>query len=195
MTAIKNEHPGAFFDPFMNFLIRDIAMGIGISPELLWNLTTTGGAVVRGVFATDQVFLDSLQELLINQFCRRYWIFWLWHEIKAGRFAYPGDDWWKHAWVKPARITVDFTKDGKLLADLCDLGLLSPDRYYGMQGLDAETQELDVIRRRARRKKQVEEVSVEEGVELTVEECFPPPPGATNVNQLEQNQSDKEQAK
>jgi len=68
---------------------------------------------------------------------------------------------------------------------LCDRGLLSPERYYGMQGLDAEAEELDVIRRRARRKVMVEQIAEEEGVELTVEECFPPPPGATNVNQLE----------
>jgi hypothetical protein len=78
-------------------------------------------------------------------------------------------------------VTVDFTKDGKLLADLVDRGLLSPERYYGMQGLDAETEELDVIRRRARRKVMVEEIAAEEGVELTVTECFPPPPGSTQV--------------
>lgn len=182
LTPLQNPHPGQSFDPFMSFLIRDIAWGVGISPELLWNITTTGGANARLVLASDQMLFEELQQLLINQFCRRFWIFWLWHEIKAGRISYPGDDWWKHTWILPARLTVDFTKDGKLLADLCDRGLLSPDRYYGMQGLDAETEELDVIRRRARRKKQVEEVAAEEGVELTVEECFPPPPGATNVN-------------
>lgn len=177
--TLANAHPGATFEPFMNYLIRDISWGVGVSPEVLWDLTTTGGAVVRGVLQSDQICFEELQDLLVNQFCRRFWIFWLWHEIQAGRLPHPGDDWWKHSWLYPARMTVDFTKDGKLLADLVDRGLLSPERYYGMQGLDAETEELDVIRRRARRKVMVEEIAAEEGVELTVMECFPPPAGAT----------------
>jgi capsid protein len=179
IQTLTNSHPGSSFEPFMNYLIRDVSWGLGISPELLWNITTTGGANVRGMFQSDQMMFEELQELLINQFCRRFWVFWLWQEIKNGRLPYPGEDWWKHDWLRPARMTVDFTKDGKLLASLVDQGLLSPERYYGMQGLDAETEEYDVIRRRARRKKMVEEVSAEEGVELTVMECFPPPAGAT----------------
>lgn len=179
ITTLENQHPGQSFEPFMRYLTREVAWGIGISPELLWDITETGGANVRLVLASDQIFFEKLQQLLINQFCRRFYIFWLWHEIKAARIAYPGDDWWRHDWLTPAKLTVDFTKDGKLLADLVDRGLLSPERYYGMQGLDAETEELDVIRRRARRKVMVEEIAAEEGIELTVQECFPPPPGAT----------------
>jgi capsid protein len=177
--TLENQHPGQSFEPFMRYLTRDIAWGIGISPELLWDITETGGANVRLVVASDQIFFEKIQQLLINQFCRRFYVFWLWHEIKAGRISYPGDDWWRHDWLTPAKITVDFTKDGKLMADLVDRGLLSPERYYGMQGLDAETEENDVIRRRARRKVMVEQVAAEEGVDLTVQECFPPPPGAT----------------
>lgn len=169
----------------MSYLARDICWGIGVSPEILWAIAGVGGANTRYILADAQIFWEELQNLLINQFCRRFYIFWLWHEILAGRIQFI-DDWWKHEWQPPGKVTVDFTKDGKLLADLCDRGLLSPDRYYGMQGLDAEAQELDVIRRRARRKIQVAQVAAEEGVELTVEECFPPPPGATNVNPPQQ---------
>jgi capsid protein len=181
LTPLKNEHPGESFDPFMEYLTRDICWGIGVSPEILWAIAGIGGANTRYVLADAQVFFSKLQQWLINIFCRRFYVFWLWHEIQAGRLAYPGDDWWRHQWLTPERVTVDFTKDGKLLADLVDRGLLSPERYYGMQGLDAETEELDVIRRRARRKVMVEAIAAEEGVELTVQECFPPPPGSTNV--------------
>lgn len=197
LTTLKNDHPGQSFDPFMGYLTRDICWGIGVSPEVLWAIAGIGGANTRYVLADAQVFFSKLQKWIINQFCRRFYIFWLWHEMEADRIVYPGDDWWRHQWLPPARITVDFTKDGKLLADLCDRGLLSPERYYGMQGLDAEAEELDVIRRRARRRKMVEQIKSEEGVpELTVEECFPPPPGATNVNQNEdKNQVDESTSK
>jgi capsid protein len=181
LTPLKNEHPGESFDPFMAYLTRDICWGIGVSPEILWAIAGIGGANTRYVLADAQVFFSKLQQWLINVFCRRFYVYWLWHEIQAGRLSYPGNDWWRHQWLCPERVTVDFTKDGKLLADLVDRGLLSPERYYGMQGLDAETEELDVIRRRARRKVMVEEIAAEEGVELTVTECFPPPPGSTQV--------------
>jgi capsid protein len=191
--TLENTHPGSAFEPFLNFLIRDISWGIGVSPELLWDITTTGGANSRAVIASDQIFFEELQQLLVNQFCRRFWVYWLWHEIQAERLPYPGDDWWKHDWLMPQRMTLDFTKDGKLLADLVDRGLLSPERYYGMQGLDAETEELDVIRRRARRKVMVEEIAAEEGVDLTVMECFPPPAGATYATQIGQEELEEEE--
>lgn len=193
LQTLKNEHPGGAFDPFMSYLIRDIAWGVGVSPELLWDITTAGGANNRFIVASDQVFFEEIQQLLINQFCRRFWVYWLWHEMQAGRITYPGDDWWKHDWLPPGKLTVDFAKDGKMLADLVDRGLLSPERYYGMQGLDAETEELDVIRRRARRKVMVEEIAKEEGVELTVTECFPPPPGATYAAALDQSGNSTDQ--
>jgi lambda family phage portal protein len=193
IQTLDNPHPGSSFEPFMNYLIRDISWGVGVSPELLWDITTTGGANSRAVVASDQVFFEELQQLMVNQFCRRFWVFWLWHEIEAGRLPYPGDDWWRHSWLMPQRMTLDFTKDGKLLADLVDRGLLSPERYYGMQGLDAETEELDVIRRRARRKVMVEEIAAEEGVELTVMECFPPPAGATYATAIGQEDLEEEE--
>jgi lambda family phage portal protein len=193
ISQLRNEHPGSAFEPFMRYLTRDIAWGIGISPELLWDITETGGANVRLVLASDQIFFEKLQQLLINQFCRRFYVYWLWREIEAGRISYPGEDWWRHDWLTPSKLTVDFTKDGKLLADLVDRGLLSPERYYGMQGLDAETEELDVIRRRARRKAMVEEIAAEEGVELTVQECFPPPPGATYAQPIGQEDVEEEE--
>ena len=179
ITTLANPHPGASFEPFMNYLIRDISWGIGISPEILWAIAGIGGANTRYVLADAQVFFQELQQLLVNQFCSRFWVFWIWHEIEAGRLSYPGEDWWRHDWIPPGRITVDFTKDGKLLADLVDRGLLSSERYYGMQGLDADTEEENVIRRMATRKKMVSMIAAEQGVELSVAECFPAAPGSS----------------
>jgi hypothetical protein len=48
-----------------------------------------------------------------------------------------------------------------------------------MLGEDSETQMEDIIREAARRKKMVVEIAAEEGVELTLQEVFPPAPGAS----------------
>lgn len=190
---LQNPHPGSTFEPFMDFLIRDIASGFPIHAEIIWKMINAGGANMRGLLAIALPLFEDLRQMLINQFCRRFWVFWVWHEIEAGRLSYPGKDWWAHDWIPPRNPTVDFTKDGKLLADLVSRGLLSEDRYYAMQGLDAEQEDETVIRRKARQKQMVAEISAQEGVEVTVDECFPPPPGSTNVNQPEEEPEEPEE--
>jgi len=67
------------------------------------------------------------------------------------------------------------------MSDLMLRGQISPQRYYALQGLDADTQDADIIRFAARRKKLVQEIAKEEGVELTTSEVFPPAPGSPVV--------------
>lgn len=195
LTPIINPHPGSSFTPFMEFLVRDIAAGFGVPPEVIWDITKAGGANMRGAFEIASYVTEELQQLLINQFCRRFWVFWVWHEIEAGRLPYPGDDWWRHDWIPPRNPTVDFTKDGKLLADLVDRGSLSPDRYYAMQGLDAEAEDESVIRRRVRREQMIQEIAGEAKIELNFEDCFPPAAGATNVNQKDEENGPEKKKK
>ena len=64
------------------------------------------------------------------------------------------------------------------MSDLLLRGQISPQRYYALQGLDADKQDEDIIRFAARRKKLIQEIGAEEGVDLTVSEVFPPAPGA-----------------
>ena len=89
-----------------------------------------------------------------------------------------GEDWWRVDFTPPARLSVDFGRDGRLMSDLLLRGQISPQRYYALQGLDADTQDADIVRFAARRKKLVAEIAKEEGVDLTVTEVFPPAPGS-----------------
>ena len=126
------------------------------------------------------VWIKELQDIIITSFAAPFRNFWIWNEIEAGRIGLPrGDEegWNRVDFTPPADLSVDFSRDGMLMSDLLLKGQISPQRYFGLQGLNAYDQTDDIIRFYARKKKSVERISEEEGVELTVLEVFPPAPG------------------
>ena len=133
LQQFKNEHPGNNFQAFLDFLARDISWGIGLSPEMLWSVAGIGGANTRYVLADAQVFFSELQEWLINSFCRRYWKYWIWQEIQAGRLPLR-EDWFRVDFSPPARATVDFGRDTKALLEIVRTGAMSTRRFAEMHG-------------------------------------------------------------
>ena len=171
LQQFKNEHPGANFQSFLDYLARDISWGIGLSPEMLWSIAGIGGANTRYVLADAQVFFNELQEWLINGFCRRFYKFWVWHEIQAGRLPMI-EDWWRVDFIPPARVTVDFGRDTAALLNIVRSGSMSPRRFAEMHGMDEETEEDSAIATALRRKEKCEAAG------LSVLEVFPPAPGS-----------------
>jgi len=167
ITSFKNEHPGGSFEPFMRYVISEVARGIGLPPEALMIFVGASGTEFRGLLEVAQNFLERLQQMLIDQFCRPFYKFWIWNEIKAGRLPYPGDDWWQCEFIPPKKITVDNGRDGRLYIDLLEKGLMSFERYCNLHGLDAESEEDDIIETFKRRKAKCEAAG------LNLSEVFP----------------------
>jgi capsid protein len=171
LQQFRNEHPGQNFQQFLDFLARDISWGIGVSPELLWDGSKIGGANTRFVLADAQVFFSELQDWLINSFCRRFYKYWVWSEIRAGRLPMI-DDWWKVEFITPARITVDYGRDTKAMLEIVRTGAMSGRRFSEMHGMDEEQEEDAAIASYLRRKEKCEAA----GLALT--DVFPPAPGS-----------------
>jgi hypothetical protein len=87
--------------------------------------------------------------------------------MQAGRLEYPGDDWWRHEWLAPRKITVDSGRDARAYSEQLDKGHLSPTRYFNMLGLRATEEEDDVIDTFLRRKAKCEALG------LNISEVFP----------------------
>ncbi|MBU3720728.1 MAG: phage portal protein [Burkholderiaceae bacterium] len=156
IKMLRNEHPGTSYEPIMRYMVSQIARAIGLPPEAMMLAVGAAGTEFRGLLEVAQNFLERLQQMLIDQFCRRFWKYWVWHEITAGRLPYPGDDWWRHDWVTPRKITVDNGRDGRLYAELMEKGHMSWERYCNIHGLDAESEEDDIITAYQRRAKKCE---------------------------------------
>ncbi len=167
IESFKNEHPGQSFEPFMRYVMGEVARSVGLPPEALMIFVGASGTEFRGLLEVAQNFLERLQQMLIDQFCRPFWKFWIWQEMKAGRLPYPGDDWWQCEFIPPKKITVDNGRDGRLYVDLLEKGLMSFERYCNLHGLDAESEEDDIIETFKRRKAKCEAAG------LNLSEVFP----------------------
>jgi len=163
IQSFKNEHPAGAFEPFIRTIMGEIARGMGLPPEALMIFVGSAGTEFRGLLEVAQNFLERLQQMLIDQFCRPLWKYWIYQEIQAGRLPYPGDDWWRCEFVAPRKITVDNGRDGRLYAQLLDSGYMSWERYCNLHGLDAEAEEDDILSAYIRRKEKCESLGLNLG--------------------------------
>lgn len=139
MLLDQRPHPNTL--GFLEYLIRDISLGIDLSPEILWSVVKLGGANMRFVMADAQSFVEQQQQNAIDSTLGLEYIWIIADEIASGRLPpCPDPQWWAHAWIPPARWTVDIGRDGKLQLDQLRSGALTFNRFYGMQGLDANEQ-------------------------------------------------------
>jgi capsid protein len=182
------DRPNTNLPTFVDYLTREIAYSIGVSPEVIWQLGSLGGTATRAALQDADVFFQSVRSIIENQFCQRFWRYALWHAIQTGELPDPGNDWFRVSFVSPPKISVDFGRDSRAMLELVRAGLLSRRKYHNMLGEDADTQMEDIIREAARRKKMVQEIASEEGVELTLQEVFPPAPGAAVPQESAPNQ-------
>ena len=183
LESLANQHPAGNMKEFLGTLKEEIAVGLGFSAQFLFDSTEAGGANQRWILEEAASAIDEIRDIITQSFAAPFWRFWIWQEIQAGRLPMPNDgsDWWRVDFTPPARLSVDFSREGRLMSDLLLRGQISPQRYYALQGLDADTQDADIIRFAARRKKLVQEIAKEEGVDLSMVEVFPPAPGSPVV--------------
>jgi lambda family phage portal protein len=197
IKAHSFDRPNTNLPVFVDYLSREVAYAIGVSPEVVWSLAGLGGTASRAALQDADVFFGSVRLIVEQQFCVRFWRYALWHFMRQGLLEYPGDDWFRVSFVPPQKASVDIGRDGKLRLDLVRAGLLSRRQYFNELGRDSDTETEDIIRDVARRKKAIERIAKEEGIELTEQEVFPPAPGAAPVMPApmqQQEESEEEDA-
>lgn len=137
-NGASHPHPNNL--TLIDYLIRDIAWGVGLSPEILWNIAALGGANTRFVLADAQGWIEEMQAELVRLYCGRVWIYTLAKAMKTGRLPKCQDpEWWKHMWIPPPRLTVDYGRDGRLHLEQLKTGVITYTRLLGWQGQDFET--------------------------------------------------------
>jgi hypothetical protein len=104
-------------------------------------------------------------------------------EVLAGRLPENNEFGFarKVRFIAPQKVSVDIGRDGRLYSDMVQRGQISPQEFYNMRGQDHDKVLDDTIRAAVRRKKRVAEIAAEEGVEISVNEVFPPAPGSPVV--------------
>jgi len=139
IEMIGPNRPHAGFEPFAKFLIRDVAMGLGLPVEFVYDPASVGGAGMRFVVAKAQRRFEQRQRLLIDRFCNRAWRYFIGRAIANGDLP-AVEDYPKVTWQTPKSLTVDAGRDALQERENYKAGLSSLQHYFGEMGLDWEEQ-------------------------------------------------------
>jgi capsid protein len=145
-----SDRPGTTFAGFLDYIIREVNVGMGLPPEFTWDTSRLGGASQRFILAKAQRRFDERQQLFINKVLNRLWLWVISVGIKRGDLVLPADAKpWSVEWQSPAELTVDAGRDAVADRDDVAAGLMTSAEHFGRRGRDWET-EREQIEREAR---------------------------------------------
>ncbi len=136
LEQLKSERPGDGWEKFMNRLIRNACAGAGWPYELTWNSAELGGANVRLLVARAMRTVEDRQDLL-RPVARRAVGYAVAKAIKLGKLPVNGE-WYKWDFAMPARISVDYGRDGNSDREDYKLGLTNLTAILSQQGISLE---------------------------------------------------------
>jgi lambda family phage portal protein len=147
IEMVGPNRPHAGFEPFAKFLIRDVAMGLGLPVEFVYDPASVGGAGMRFIVAKAQRRFEQRQRLLIDRFCNRAWRFFIGGAIANGDLP-PVEDYAKVTWQTPKSLTVDAGREAQQAREDYKAGLSSLQDYFGELGQDWEEQVRQIAKER-----------------------------------------------
>lgn len=135
IKSLATDRPSPNVEQFLEFLIRDIAAGIGLPFEFVWNASKLSGPSMRFVMAKTQRRIEQRQRLKMR-IGNRLWGWVVAKGAKRGDIPPVPEDWWKVRWQTPAAITIDVGREAA--QDRADLqaGAITFTEFLSKQGID-----------------------------------------------------------
>ena len=128
IETINDSRPHPNQQNFLDYLIRDISLGFGVLPDVLWDIAKAGGTGVRYAMADMQAFAEPWQNQVISQYAWPIYSYIIACAIESGELDKPKDsDWTRVRWIKPARRTIDLGRDGRMFSELKARGDISQE--------------------------------------------------------------------
>ncbi len=156
IESFSSNRPNPSFTGFIEHLLRDVSVGLGLPFEFIWNAEKLGGASQRFVLAKAQRRFEQRQSYLTGALLNRVWGWVIASAIKRGDLP-KSDDWWRVRWQAPAKITVDVGREANANRDDIRMGLRTLQEDAGERGVDwmelrgqAERETADLIARAQR---------------------------------------------
>lgn len=136
LKAIVDASPHPNQLALLDFMVRDISWGCGVAPEILWDINSLRGANNRLLNSKLQRWIGA-RLLRKRNFVRRYWVYAIAKELKAGRLPECRDpEWWKVTMLPQANITADRGREGKLDIELVANRMMSLQEFFAKDGKD-----------------------------------------------------------
>lgn len=142
-------------------VVRDICWGIGLAPEIVWEMAGQNGTGTRFLMADTRKWCRA-QQAITQSSCARYWVYSLGREMLSGRLRMPRNNvrWWDCRWIASEDPTIDIGREGKLEIEQLAAGTTTLSEVFGKRGKDWETE----AKQRLREQKQIQEWKKEMGI-------------------------------
>jgi hypothetical protein len=133
----QRPHPNTL--GFLDYLVRDMSWGFDLAPEIIWSIANIGRSNTYLVMADAQSFVEVEQQNYVDNVAGQEWMWFVQGEMIAGRLrACQDPEWWKVAFIPPARWTLNKGSDGKLYLEQLRSGALTFRRFFGWDGMGLE---------------------------------------------------------
>lgn len=162
LSVIHDGRPHPNQMVLLEWLVRDIAWGVGLSPEVLWDLAKQTGPSQRYLMAETQRWIEHEQARL-KQACQRFWTYFIAKAVKNGELPPPPRNWWWAEWIPQADLTIDRGREGNLELAQLEAGVMSLNDYHARKGRDWESVEVQKAREILRRREIESEMGLDEG--------------------------------
>ena len=134
IESFASNKPSAAFAGFLEYLLRDVALGLGVPYEFIVEPSKQGTAS-RFILEKAARRFEERQALISSRFCNRVWGWVIARGIKRGDLP-PSDNWWRVNWQAPKKITVDLGREARANQDAIKMGLRTMREDAGERGHD-----------------------------------------------------------
>ena len=178
IDLLCSERPAPNLLAFLEFLYREIAIGLGLPLEVVYKMGELGGATARAGLEDAQWLFDMVQDKVIMRHSRRIYIWDTARAMVAGEIPVCKDpEWWATAWRGPAKLTVDLGRTADAAVLLMRNAALSHVRYFDERDQDVYQEMTQEIEFRKWLKERCDAAGVD------YKELIEPTPGAqTNIH-------------
>lgn len=144
----SSEHPNSTFEPFANFLLREVAACLGVMPsDLTGDFSGDTYSSVRMGIAKKWPLMEYRRRHIPGRLAQTVYEAWLEEEIDTGRISLPGGidtfvanrtSLVRGDWRGPAKPQADDVKAAKAHQTWYDLGVMSQEMICNDLGVDHE---------------------------------------------------------
>jgi capsid protein len=150
--TFSSDRPSPTFTGFLEYIDRDVAVGLGVPLEFVWDASKLGGTAQRFVLQLAQTKFEERQRLLARNAERvRNWV--IAKGINRGDIRFH-QDWWRVEWQFASKITVDVGREAQANREDYIAGLRTAKEDYAERGKslrearrDSEQSARDLLKR------------------------------------------------
>lgn len=128
----------------LRWLVREVSLGLDISPEVVWDIGALNGNTSRMLAEDTQEVLDTIRMETLVPFCQRDWFNCIGAAVARGDLPMPKIPkqldgivgFWSVDWIPPKRKTIDRGREGRLNIEERKTLLRTLDQHYSEQQQD-----------------------------------------------------------